>query len=162
MKKLLTLLGSVAVIGSTAAVAIACEGKPFTALKKGIESDIKSQNSEASENREKMLADQPAEGENENLEKEIEEAEKAVKEAEKGLRKANQDYQDALKKGKPYETGNQDGKAPKDITDEIDKTEGELKNAIQKLKEAKEKLEKLKPTNKELKSETSKEPKAKS
>ncbi|WP_265503568.1 lipoprotein, (VlcA) [Mycoplasma mycoides] len=153
-------MGSVAVIGSTAAVAIACEGKTLTALKKGIESDIKSQNSEASENREKMLADQPSE--KENLEKEVKEAEKTVEEAKKGLRKANQDYQDALKKGKPYEAGDQVGKAPKDITDEIDKTGGELKKAIQKLEEAKEKLEKLKPTNKELKSETPKEPKAKS
>ncbi|WP_265510068.1 lipoprotein [Mycoplasma mycoides] len=32
IKKLLTLLGSVAVIGSTAAVAIACEGKPLSVV----------------------------------------------------------------------------------------------------------------------------------
>ncbi|WP_265496738.1 lipoprotein [Mycoplasma mycoides] len=161
MKKLLTLLGSVAVIGSTAAVAIACEGKPLSVVvNKEAGKESKAQTLESTEKTKsegENEVGQPNNGETAKLKKQIGEAEKAVEDAKKDYaeakenqRKANQNYQNALEKGKPYKEKEKAGQVPKEIWDEIQKTENELSSVAKKyteaelkLKAAKEKLQKL-------------------
>ncbi|QVK02390.1 lipoprotein [Mycoplasma mycoides subsp. capri] len=148
MKKLLTLLGSVAVISSTAAVAIACEGKPLSLtiksdskeLKNQLESSAEESNGEA---KNKAQGDEPgtSEEDKEKLNEELEKAKKDFEDAKKESRLVNQSYQDALKKGKPYEE--KPGTLPREISKEIDDAENKVKEVNQKLVEAKEKLEKL-------------------
>nr|VZS00425.1 hypothetical protein MF5582_00590 [Mycoplasma feriruminatoris] len=60
MKKLLTLLGSVAIVGSSAAVAVACENRPFSFKVKG-EGTVTPEN--AAQNSDAMVGDQPSVGE---------------------------------------------------------------------------------------------------
>ncbi|WP_347938190.1 lipoprotein [Mycoplasma feriruminatoris] len=73
MKKLLTLLGSVAIVGSSAAVAVACENRPFTFKASG---EVKPQSQPQGD--EVMLGDQPGAGEvsKEELIKELEKKKK--------------------------------------------------------------------------------------
>ncbi|WP_369525680.1 lipoprotein [Mycoplasma mycoides] len=154
IKKLLTLLGSVAVIGSTAAVAIACEGKtlgvvvknagtPEVKDQKQILSEESSDEGRQDSSTEKS-AGSPSVGKNseEEMKKELEEVEKAYKDAKKELRDANQKYQDALKEGKPYENK---GNLPPTIADKIDKAEQALTLVNKKFTEIEKKWKRTKP-----------------
>lgn len=150
MKKLLTLLGSVAVIGSTAAVAIACEGKPLSVVvKKAADSGTLSQKSEQSDEARQDSSTEKSAGSSdvgktseEEMKKELEEVEKAYEDAKKELREANQKYQDALKEGEPYKDK---GNLPQTIADKIDKSEQALGLVNKKFTEIEKKWKELNP-----------------
>lgn len=136
MKKLLTLLGSVGLVASTATVAIACEDKPLTINlgKEKAKSKPTNQVSEKAEN--PPQADQPIVGEStdKNKEQELKEAKEAIKKAKEKLRLANKEYNEALKKG---------DSSKKETIDKIYEIEKELTKSGQELKEAEEKLKKI-------------------
>ncbi|UZK63956.1 lipoprotein, (VlcA) [Mycoplasma mycoides subsp. capri] len=130
-------------IGSTAAVAIACENRPFTVKVNG-QAEVTPES--ASQNSELMVGDGPKAGEideseNSKLKKQIDDAAKTVKEKEERVKQASRKYSEASNKGRPYEQGN--GNAPKDIVDKINETEKELLKAQKELETAKQKLQKL-------------------
>ncbi|WP_265494530.1 lipoprotein, (VlcB) [Mycoplasma mycoides] len=144
-------MGSVAVIGSTAAVAIACEGKTFSKIvnKSGTPEAQALESKQEAEAEIEKKPNKPggSDESTQDLRKQVSDAEEAVKEAEKeatkakqNLRDANQKYQDALKKG------TESGKTPLDpeIGKEIDRTESEVSNADKKAKEAEQKLKNAK------------------
>ncbi|WP_434329487.1 lipoprotein [Mycoplasma capricolum subsp. capricolum] len=136
MKKLLALLGSVGLVVSTAAVAVACEDKPFT-INLGKEKPKSKPTNQVSEKVESApQADQPIEDKSvkETKKKEIDDAKEAVKKAKEKLRLANRGYVEALKKGDT---------SKKETIDQIHETEKELTKSAQELKEAEEKLKKI-------------------
>ncbi|WP_369525658.1 lipoprotein [Mycoplasma mycoides] len=142
IKKLLTLLGSVAVIGSTAAVAIACEGKTLGVVVKNAGTpEVKDQKqilSEESSDEGKSASQPGKNANNEEFKKQLGEAEKLVKEKEEKVKQASRKYSEASNKGRPYEQGS--GNAPKEIVDKINESEKELLKAQNELKDAKHKL----------------------
>ncbi|WP_409260602.1 lipoprotein [Mycoplasma mycoides] len=165
IKKLLTLLGSVAVIGSTAAVAIACEGKPLSVVKKEHKEETKTLESkkELESDSEKLQAGQSGEfSEKASYEEEKKELLKKEKELKQKLRDANQKYQDLIKE---Y------GKGPLDTEKgkKLDKVESELEKANNDYENIKKEFEKLglslpgvvsgKETGKEAEKEAEKEAK---
>ncbi|QVK06302.1 lipoprotein [Mycoplasma mycoides] len=153
MKKLLTLLGSVAVIGSTAAVAIACEGKPLKTLVSKNEEQSKPQTLESkqeagteSENEgktEKLQADDANVNRTAQKSKreELKELQEEVKKAREESRIANQKYQDAIRKGEEEQRNKKE--VSKETGKEIDETESEAFKASLRSKELEKKLKKL-------------------
>ncbi|WFQ95273.1 lipoprotein [Mycoplasma feriruminatoris] len=129
MKKLLTLLGSVAIVGSSAAVAVACETRPFTVRVNG-RADVTPESSDV------MVGDQPSvELSREQL---IEELDKKEKELKQKLGEASRKYSGLTKKA---------GQGPiqdQNLADEIDKAEAEVATISREYTEVANKLKELK------------------
>ncbi|KKW61345.1 lipoprotein [Mycoplasma capricolum] len=142
MKKLLTLLGSVGLVASTSAIAVACENKiPAISLstdKNGVKEKSDDQLEEklsekvgSAPQADQSIVDKSAK---EVKKKEIDEAKEAVKKAEEKSKLAQEKYKDALKKGDRFKT---------ETLDEIDVTQEEFEKALKDLEAAKKKLEEL-------------------
>ncbi|WP_434324986.1 lipoprotein [Mycoplasma capricolum] len=142
MKKLLTLLGSVGLVASTSAIAVACENKiPAISLstdKNGVKEKSDDQLEEklsekvgSAPQADQSIVDKSAK---EVKKKEIDEAKEAVKKAEEKSKLAQEKYKDALKKGDRFKT---------ETLDEIDATQEEFEKALKDLEAAKKKLEEL-------------------
>ncbi|WFQ94449.1 Vmc-like lipoprotein signal peptide domain-containing protein [Mycoplasma feriruminatoris] len=141
MKKLLTLLGSVAIVGSSAAVAVACENRPFSALvKKSTESKPQTLDS-SPEGIDGMVGDQPRDEDaiRKELEEKLREAKETVNKTMADFRSSQEKYSKLTAKYHRNGTGIDSTKA-----DEIDKAESELGEAMRKYHAAKQKLEELK------------------
>ncbi|KEZ18632.1 lipoprotein [Mycoplasma capricolum] len=142
MKKLLTLLGSVGLVASTTAIAVACKNKiPAISLstdknsnKEKSEDQLKEKSSKRTENA--PQADQPKveELDEDAKKKEVDEAKEAVKKAEEKFKLAQEKYKNALKKG---------DRSKEKTLDEIDATQEEFEKTLKDLEVAKKNLEKL-------------------
>ncbi|WP_434328464.1 lipoprotein [Mycoplasma capricolum subsp. capricolum] len=153
MKKLLTLLGSVGLVASTSAIAVACENKiPAISLstdKNGVKEKSDDQPKEKSLNQpfEKTKSEERADQSNlkesadQTKEKEIEKAEHALKEADDKAKLAKKRYRKALEEAEKHKKGDA---LYNQTIDELDASQNDVMKAEEDLKNAQEKVNKLK------------------
>ncbi|WP_434335079.1 lipoprotein [Mycoplasma capricolum subsp. capricolum] len=150
MKKLLTLLGSIGMVASTAAIVVACENKipaislntdNTTDIKEKVENQSKEKQSKGTESA--PQTDQSNVGKliNENKKKQLEEAEQALKEAEKKAKLAKEKYRMALEEAKKHK---KDTPLYNQAIDKIDAAQDGVTVAENDLKAAQEKVAELK------------------
>ncbi|WP_434342393.1 lipoprotein [Mycoplasma capricolum] len=146
MKKLLALLGSVGLVASTTAIAVACKNKiPVISLstdkngaKEKSEDQLKDKPSEKAESAPQTDQPKVEELDEETKKKEVDEAKEAVKKAEESEKSAKVRYRKAHERAKLEKD-----KPSNETLDEIEAATEELLNAQKELKIFRDKLQKL-------------------